>query len=323
MDTQELAPPEEYQTAVSGSAYYVWEDPGFLRISGADRLDFLQRQTTNDIRLLEPARCVVTALTNPAARILDLLTLVDQSKSLLAITLPGHGGTTHQYLRRRIFFNDKVIVDDLSHEMTLIDLLGPGSLGLLAQLGIESALVENRVMSWEIEGGFVQGFIQSGLGYRLTCQSSQAPALLAALDRAGAVRLSHETFDLLRIEAGVPAGGQELTDEYTPLEAGLDWAVSASKGCYTGQEVIARQITYDKVTRHLAGLRLNHPVQAREEVFSAEEERQVGTITSAGISPRLGPIALAILRRPYDQPGTQVTLGINNGLAATVVSLPF
>jgi len=205
----------------------------------------------------------------------------------------------------------------------LIDLLGPGSLGLLVQLGIESALVENRVMSWEIEGGFVQGFIQSGLGYRLTCQSSQAPALLAALDRAGAVRLSHETFDLLRIEAGVPAGGQELTDEYTPLEAGLDWAVSASKGCYTGQEVIARQITYDKVTRHLAGLRLNHPVQAREEVFSAEEERQVGTITSAGISPRLGPIALAILRRPYDQPGTQVTLGINNGLAATVVSLPF
>ena len=169
----------------------------------------------------------------------------------------------------------------------------------------------------------MQGFIQRGLGYRLTCQSSQAPALLAALDHAGAVRLSYETFDLLRIEAGVPAGGQELTDEYTPLEAGLGWAVSASKGCYTGQEVIARQITYDKVTRHLAGLRLNHPVQAREEVFSAEEERQVGTITSAGISPRLGPIALAILRRPYDQPGTQVTLGINNGLAATVVSLPF
>ncbi len=286
-------------------------------------MDFLQRQTTNDIRLLEPASCLVTALTNPAARILDLLTLVDQSKSLLAITLPGHGGTTHQYLRSRIFFNDKVTVDDLSHEMTLIDLLGPGSLGLLAQLGMESALVENRVMSWEMAGGLVQGFIQRGLGYRLTCQSNQAPALLAALDSAGAVRLSYETFDLLRIEAGVPAGGQELTDEYTPLEAGLGWAVSASKGCYTGQEVIARQITYDKVTRHLAGLRLNQPVQAREEVFSAEEERQIGTITSAAVSPRLGPLALAILKRPYDQPGGQVALGKQDGPTATVVSLPF
>ncbi len=323
MDTQESAAPEEYQAAVSGSAYYVWEAPGFLSISGADRLDFLQRQTTNDIRLLEPASCAVSALTNPAARILDLLTLVDESNSLLVITLPGHGGTTHQYLRSRIFFTDKVTVDNLSHEMTLIDLLGPGSLGLLAQLGMESALVENRVMSWEMAGGLVQGFIQRGLGYRLTCQSNQAHALLASLDRAGAIRLSYETFDLLRIEAGLPAGGQELTDEYTPLEAGLGWAVSASKGCYTGQEVIARQITYDKVTRQLAGLRLNQPVQAREEVFSAEEERQVGTITSAGISPRLGPIALAILRRPYDQPGTRVTLGNNNGLAATVVSLPF
>lgn len=323
MNAQDVVPPEGYQAAISGSAYYVWENPGFLHISGADSHDFLQRQTTNDIRLLEPASCLVTALTNPAARILDLLTLIDQSESLLAITLPGHGETTHHYLHSRIFFNDKVTVDDISHEMTLIDLLGSESLGLLSQLGMESALVENRVISWEIAGGFVQGFIQRGLGYRLTCQSNQAPALLAALARAGAVRLSYETFDLLRIEAGVPAGGQELTDEYTPLEAGLGWAVSASKGCYTGQEVIARQITYDKVTRYLAGLRLNQPIQRGESVFSPEEDRQIGTITSAVVSPRLGPLALAILKRPYDQPGGQVALGKQDGPAATVVSLPF
>jgi folate-binding protein YgfZ len=129
--------------------------------------------------------------------------------------------------------------------------------------------------------------------------------------------------DILRSEAGIPTGGQELIDEYTPLEAGLGWTISNNKGCYTGQEVIARQISYEKVTRHLAGLRLERPAQSGENLYSPEEDHQVGKITSAAISPRLGPLALAILRRPFDEPGRRVTLGDPKGLSATVVSLPF
>lgn len=323
MISQEKIFPHGYQAAISGSAYYVWENPGFLRISGADRQAFLQRQTTNDLRQLEPTSSRVTVLTNSAGRILDVLTLLDEHDHLLAITLPSHGGITFNYLRSRIFFNDKVNIDDASQAMTLIDLVGPGSAEQLAQLGSKPAPAENEVSSWETTGGSVIGFTQRGLGYRLACPTGQAPALLAALDQSGAARLSYDTFDLLRIEAGLPAGGQELTAEYTPLEAGLDWAISSSKGCYTGQEVIARQITYDKVTRHLAGLHLDQAIQTGESLFSGEEDRQVGTITSAAVSPRLGPVALAILRRPYDQPGSQVLLGRPDGPAAAVVSLPF
>jgi len=323
MSAQEVVIPEGYQAAVSGSAYYVWENPGFLRISGADRQAFLQRQTTNDLQMLKPAGCLVTVLTNPAARILDILTVLDESESLLGVTLPGRGETTHHYLQTRIFFNDKVTTIDVSHEMALIDLLGPGIADLLARLGIDRAPEENEVTSKEINGSAVQVIRQRGLGYRLACQTRYVAALRAALDQSGAIYLPYDTLDILRIEAGIPAGGQELTDEYTPLEAGLGWAISESKGCYTGQEVIARQITYDKVTRHLAGLRLEQPAQPGEILYSPEEDRQVGTITSTGVSPRLGPLALAILRRPFDEPGRPVALGGNNGPVATVVSLPF
>ena len=323
MSALEVVIPEGYQAAISGSAYYVWENPGFLRISGADRQAFLQRQTTNDLELLKPAGFLVSVLTNPAARILDVLTLVDETESLLGITLPGHGEGTHHYLRSRIFFNDKVTVVDVSHEMALIDLLGPGIADLLARLGIDRAPEENKVTTKAINGSAVQVIRQRGLGYRLVCQAREVAALRAALDQSGAFCLPYDALDILRIESGIPGAGQELTDEYTPLEAGLGWAISDSKGCYTGQEVIARQITYDKVTHRLVGLRLDQLVQVGESVLSTEEDRQVGRITSAAISPRQGPIALAILRRPYDQPGRQIALGGSPVFSATVVPLPF
>jgi folate-binding Fe-S cluster repair protein YgfZ len=100
--------PEGYQVAISGAAYYVWENPGFLRINGVDRKVFLQRQTTNDIQMLKPAGCLVTVLTNPAARILDVLTVMEEPESLLTRTLPGHSEATHHYLKSKIFFNDRL-----------------------------------------------------------------------------------------------------------------------------------------------------------------------------------------------------------------------
>ena len=320
---QEGVLPAGYQAALTGSAYYVWENPGFLRISGADRKAFLQRQTTNDIQMLKPTGCLVTVLTNPAARILDVLIVLDESENLLGITLPGHSGATHHYLQSRIFFNDQVTVVDASQEMALIDLLGLGVVDLLTHLGIDRAPKENEVSLLTINGIAVQVIHQHGLGNRMVCQIGQVGDVLTALEQSGATRLPYDTWDIIRIEAGIPVGGQELTSEYTPLETSLGWAVSDSKGCYTGQEVIARQLTYDKVTRNLAGVRMEIRAQSGENLYSPEEDRQVGMITSAAVSPRLGPLALAILRRPFADPGSRLALGKHNGPIATVVSLPF
>jgi folate-binding protein YgfZ len=144
--------------------------------------------------------------------------------------------------------------------------------------------------------------------------------LVMQLAARGVIALSAEAYNVLRIEAGRPGPAQELTSDYTPLEANLDRAISSIKGCYSGQEVIARQITYDKVARRLVGLRLAAPVAVGAAV--TVEGRTVGTITSAAESPQFGAIALAVVRRPHFEPQTNVIVG-DGGVAGEVVALPF
>ncbi|MBI3957498.1 MAG: aminomethyl transferase family protein, partial [Chloroflexi bacterium] len=136
---------------------------------------------------------------------------------------------------------------------------------------------------------------------------------------AGATLLTDtETYENRRIELGRPAPGAELTGEYNPLEAGLAWAVADNKGCYTGQEIIARQITYDKVTKTLVGLRSDAPLPVGAEVTA--NGRAVGVVTSSGFSPALGgPLALAVVKRPFNAAETDVVV---NGQEARIVQFP-
>jgi folate-binding protein YgfZ len=134
------------------------------------------------------------------------------------------------------------------------------------------------------------------------------------------VLLSPEAYEVRRVELGLPGPARELTEDYTPLETNLDAAISDSKGCYTGQEIIARQVTYDKITKRMAGLKLQAPVAAGAAVHV--EGRGAGEVTSAVHSPNCGAIALAILKRPHHAPGTAVTVG-EEGTRGVVVALPF
>jgi folate-binding protein YgfZ len=148
-------------------------------------------------------------------------------------------------------------------------------------------------------------------------------AVRTLLLRAGAVPLDEDAYHVLRVEAGVPAPGIELTEQVNPLEAGLRRFCNDHKGCYTGQEIIARQVTYDKVTTHLVGLLLEEMATPEAKVMA--EGRQAGWVSSAVHSIALDrPIALAFVRRPHHDPGTQVTVQSGeHALAASVVSLPF
>jgi folate-binding protein YgfZ len=125
------------------------------------------------------------------------------------------------------------------------------------------------------------------------------------------------------VENRLPAPEAELTGDFTPLEIGLEAAVSTTKGCYTGQEVIARQLNYDKVTQHLVVLRMQAPGKAGERAWV--EGRPVGLLTSAAQSLRFGPLALAVIKRPYHQPKTGVIIGGDGkagGTPAVVAELP-
>ena len=305
--------------------YYHMPDAGLLRVSGDDRLDFLQRQTTNDVSLLGPDNHLATVLTNPSARIVDILQLFIESEDTIgAITLPGRGEDTTLFLKRRIFFMDRVTVTDASAETAVIDLEGKESGAVASRLGFAPP-AQGELLRTEAAGVPVLATGQAGLGtlrIRLIVPSGRKSDVAAALEGAGAARIERSAYEARRVAAGLPGENAELTEDYTPLEARLEHLISETKGCYTGQEVIARQITYDKITRSLAGVRLDSPVEAGAKVLV--DGQNAGTITSYALSPDQHHLALAVLKRPYFEPGTRVVVEHNgDGVAGTVSELPF
>ncbi|GAH84222.1 unnamed protein product, partial [marine sediment metagenome] len=128
--------------------YFQHEEPGYLRISGPDRLAFLQRQTTNDIGLLSIDHPLITVLTSPTGRILDVLWIIDEGDETYGLlTLPGQGDKTAEFLTSRIFFMDKVSIENSSDDLLQIDLLGDGTSDLLQELGVPHDLGENHLIS--------------------------------------------------------------------------------------------------------------------------------------------------------------------------------
>ena len=286
-----------YDAARTSAAFYPMPDPGYFRVCGEDRRDFVQRQTTNDIRHLTSDHPLQTVLTSATARIMDVWWLVEEPDGIGVITLPGRGAKMTRYMQSRIFFKDRVTLE--SQPLAQIALIGPDAARLSA--------------------GFTA--IQTG-DSRFLLMATDGDKLITALDSAGAARLDPRTYEILRIEAGLPGPDRELTEDYTPLEARLDAAVSLKKGCYTGQEVLARQVNYDKITRRMVGLRLDAVPEIGAKVLV--EDRIVGDVTSAVESPRFGSIALAMIRRPHHEAGTVVK--VRNGdqvVAGRVVPIPF
>jgi folate-binding protein YgfZ len=319
-----------YTAARESSVFYPVPGLGVLRIKGPDRLDFLQRQTTNDLKLLSPGQMLTTILTSAAGRVLDVLILIDfppeepRADAYLTITLPGKGSQTASFLQNKIFFMDKVTVEDVSTGYHVFTLEGPGMARALKTANLPM-VTESEVASAELNGSAVLLFAlpaQMGAGVRLVAPAASVDELVARLAQAPAEAIDPETANILRVERGLPGVPGELSGEYTPLETNLDWAISNNKGCYTGQEVIARQITYDKVTRKLVGLKLQGEAEIGDNVWV--EGKTVGAITSYAFSPRGGPLALAVLKRPHHQTGTQVQVGERaSGKAGEVHSLPF
>lgn len=314
-----------YRAASNKAAFYEHEQAGYLRVHGEDRQDFLQRQSTNDVTMLAPERAVTTVLTSATARILDVLTLIHEPEAIGVVTLPGRAQATARFLQSKIFFNDQASVEVASDEVAQFDLIGPQAPTMMKSIGLGRPPSGEELLSGEVSGAPVKVFRKDRLGYRLLIPAQDKERLINLLQEAGASSLSPQDYAVLRVEMGLPEVGHELTEDYTPLETGLDWTISGEKGCYTGQEVIARQITYDKVTRQIAGLRLAAEVKPGDRISALEGQRSVGEITSYVHSPRLGHIALGVLRKPHHEPGTEVVIAANDeaGVNATVASLPF
>jgi folate-binding protein YgfZ len=298
---------EQYAAITNGAGYQLRDDTGVLRVTDADRVDFLQRMTTNNIAALRPGQSAVTVLTSPTARIMQVFTVLCRADDLLLLPAPGQHGALSKHLRGQIFFMDKVKVEGL--DWRRIRLAGKQARAAAAAIvpGADGLQDEQFV---EHEG--IIGLTQRGYdipGCELIMPGDRVDAVVAALHDAGAVAADDAAWTARRIELGRPAPGAELIEEYTPLEAGLEWVCAENKGCYTGQEIIARQITYDKVTKRLVSLRGEQILEPGAEVL-AEDGRSVGVVTSATYSPALlTPVALAVVKRPYNEKGTPLRVG--------------
>ncbi len=323
------AQPHAYAAACEGVAVYDSAARGRIWMRDRDRAALLHRLSTNHIERLKPGEGVETVLTTPIGRSIDLLDVYCLDEGLLLVTSPGQGATIHAYLRKNIFFNDRVKVEDASATLGEKTLYGPRAGALLDALGIAVAELSPRgivAATWQEAPLFVAGAAPiGGSGYRLLATPALLEQMEAALCAAGAVRLDAATYDVLRVEQGYGAFGRELSQEYIPLEAGLWSAVSFNKGCYVGQEIIARMESRGRIARQLRGLRFAGlpalPAGAGVPLARLDAEgKEAGDLTSLVASPRYGLIGLGYVRTAYATPGASVQVG---DLRVEVVELPF
>jgi len=320
----------EYHAATTAAAVVDRADRGLLRVYGRDPLRILQGVLTNDITLASAERAVYAALLTPKGRMVAELRVFRPGDDFL-LELPAEAvpGVLDNF--RRTVPPLFARFEDLSDSLHVLGVYGPeAGVRLAALTGAPLPPAEPADLAGAFSYGDEQCLAVStrftgGPGYDVVAPLQAAEALWRELVTAGVRPMGHAALDVLRIEAGEPRWGAELTEETIPLEAGLEArAISTSKGCYTGQEVIIRILHRGHVNWRLRGLLLDAGgVAGGTALVAPETGKPVGRITSSAWSPRLDQeIALAYVRREIE-PGQALAVGSAEGPPATVVALPF
>jgi folate-binding protein YgfZ len=313
--TATATPASEYEAATEACGLLDRSERGKLSLTGAEARSFLQGQVTNDVEALTPGTGCYAAFLTPKGKMLGDLRILDTGEELLLDTERVALQPLFNMIRRGTIGYDAQL-HKRTLERGLLSLIGPGSAALAGAGELDTA--EHSHAPLEVAGVSAWA-IRTDVGIDLLCESERTDALRDALLAAGAVPVSEDTAECVRIERGRPRYGVELDDRVIPQEAGLnERAVSFTKGCYVGQETVARLHYRGKPNRLLRGLRLSEPVDPGAPLTSGE--REVGVLASVAVSPVLGPIGLALVRREAAV-GSRVDVG--SGAGAELVELPF
>jgi tRNA-modifying protein YgfZ len=334
-----------YELLCTGTGLIDRSQRGRLALTGADAVGFLNGQVSNDIAALETGEgCYATFLTHKGKMLGDL--------RILAVSAPDREDAPIEELLletervalqslfdmiRRFKIGYDVELEKRTLQTCLLSLLGPEARTVLrdalaADVGSDGAGAgarsqplpserEHSHLPATIRGHAVRLICTAApSGVDVLCDSDDRDAVEAALLHAGARVVSEEVAEILRVEHGRPRYGVDLDETVIPQEAGLnERAVSFTKGCYVGQETVARLFYRGRPNRRLRGLKLSEAVAPGSELLI--DDRAVGTLTSSLLSPRLGALGLALLRREVEQ---GATLSVSGAAAsATVCELPF
>jgi tRNA-modifying protein YgfZ len=294
---------------------------GRIRVFDRDRLAFLHNQSTNDLKRLQPGQGCETVILTSTARTIDLVSVFATDEEVLLLTSPNRREQLLSWLDRYIFFGDKVHLEDKTDSTVCFSLIGPSSTDLLLKLGMTGLPQEQDAHCLgAIADSQVRVVNGSGLstpGYTLIADKADGFPLWKALVEADAVPLGEKAWEQLRICQGRPMPGTELTEDYNPLEAGLWQMVSFNKGCYIGQETIARLNTYNGVKQKLWGLTLDGERKPGTPIFL--EDQKIGVLTSVAETPK-GFFGLGYIKTKAG--GNSLKVRVGDG-SATVVNVPF
>jgi folate-binding protein YgfZ len=306
----------EYRAATEACGVVDRSERGKLALTGAEAKAFLQGQVSNDVEALTPGTGCYAAFLTPKGKMLGDIRILDAGDEILLDTERVALQELFNMVRR-FSVGYTLELHKRTLERGLLSLLGPQAEVVAGIADLGAAEDAHAVVSVD---GIAARAIRTDLGIDLLCDASDTAALTDALTGRGAEPVSEAVADCVRVEHGRPRYGIDVDDSVIPQEAGLnDRAVSFTKGCYVGQETVARLFYRGKPNRQLRGLKLSAPALTGAEI--ALGDRVVGRLGSVAESPALGSIALALVRREAP-PGSEVLVGADQ-IDGVVVELPF
>jgi len=312
-----------------------------LKVSDADRIRFLHGQSTNDILKLKAGQSTMTTFCTSTARIIDLAEVFVSEEAVFLIVSPNRRDTVLKHVDKYIFFADKVKLDDLTEKTAMFTLMGPASTELLLRLGIDTRDMCGlpgafKFFSCTLKSGdnidcmlIRSSGLQSIEGFTLIANADRAMELWRVLVNNGARPLGALQWEQLRILDGRPAPDSELTEDYNVLEAGLWDTVSFDKGCYLGQETLAKLNTYKGVKTQLWGFRFavgedGVAPQPGADVYTVDGGDKVGVLTSRTFMGK-DWVGLGYVRTKAadSDKGEGMTVRVGNDVTAVLFRPPF
>jgi folate-binding protein YgfZ len=309
--------PDEYRAAREGAAAFDQTERGYVEVRGADAAAFLHRLTANHVRALVPGEGSRNLLLSSKGKVLFDFDLAVESERVVLSTRPGQAPALLAALDTYLF-SEKVKLADASELHAPVDVCGPAARAQVEKLA--GVRAPERDHAW-IEAQFAGGPLRvaalpvaGSAGFRLDAGPERVAALWSALLAAGVAPAGRVTYDILRVEAGWAEPGVDIDENVYPQEARLERAFSLDKGCYIGQEVVAKIDTYGGLNKRLVALAVDHddPIARGERLWRDEggEWRDLGVCTSWAYSFVLDTgVVLAYVKRRHQAVGGEFAIG--------------
>lgn len=312
-----MTTPVEYEATLSGVALMQRPWRALVSVEGGARSEFLQGMLSNEIQAVTAGGGCRALLLDNKGKVHGDLDLWAESERILVACDAAAVQHVLDSLRKYVLATPVQFLQ-LGDDVRFLGLVGPEAEDVLKEAGVEVppsipyAHVGASLAGVEVRLARTPALAAEG--FEIHASREAYGEVIAMLHKAAGGTLpevDEQTAEILRVEAGLPRQGFELTGEQFPQEARLDDAISYEKGCYLGQETVARIHYRGNVNRILAGWRSPEPVTLGSDLF--HQGREVGVVTSSVISPRFGPIGLGYVRRDLDDPGTRLELQVEDG----------